>query len=149
MDEDFRLERFVEAQEPIYAQALAELRAGRKQSHWMWFIFPQLAGLGRSPIAQLYAIHSIAEARAYLRHPLLGNRLAECTAAILLHRGMRPQTILGDIDAAKFRSSMTLFEAAADALGPFSAALEAFHAGERDAETLRRLRGPELESTPS
>jgi uncharacterized protein (DUF1810 family) len=139
-NDPFRLARFVEAQAPIHAQALAELRAGRKRSHWMWFIFPQLAGLGRSPMAQHYAIQSIAEARVYLDHPLLGPRLRECTEAMLHHRGTSAAAILGNVDAKKFRSSMTLFEAAAGDPKLFADALAHFHAGERDPETLRRLR---------
>jgi uncharacterized protein (DUF1810 family) len=135
----FRLARFVEAQAPVYAQALAELRAGRKQSHWMWFVFPQLAGLGRSPIAQLYAIGSIAEARAYLDHPLLGPRLRESTEAMLVHRGKSAAAILGPVDAMKFHSSMTLFEVAAADPVLFGAAVNAFFGMERDAATLQLL----------
>ena len=135
----FDLRRFVTAQEDIYALALAELQAGRKQSHWMWFIFPHLAGLGHSPMAVRYAIASAEEARAYLAHPLLGARLRECVAAMLAHRGQRPEAILGGIDALKFRSSLTLFEAVADDPAPFAAALEAFYDGVRDARTLELL----------
>ena len=135
----FDLARFVAAQEDIYKQALAELRAGRKQSHWMWFVFPQIAGLGHSPMAVRYAIASAEEARAYLAHPLLGARLRECVAAMLAHRGQRPEAILGGIDALKFRSSLTLFEAVADDPAPFAAALEAFYDGVRDARTLELL----------
>jgi uncharacterized protein (DUF1810 family) len=135
----FDLGRFVSAQEDIYARALAELRAGRKQSHWMWFIFPQLAGLGSSPIAVRYAIQSAAEARAYLAHPLLGPRLGEGVAAMLAHKGTRPEAILGGIDALKFRSSLTLFEAVTDAPESFADALDAFYDGERDQRTLELL----------
>ena len=135
----FDLARFVTAQEDVYAQALAELRAGRKQSHWMWFIFPQLAGLGHSPTARFYALASAAEARAYLADPLLGTRLHECVAAMLAHRGERPEAILGGIDAMKLRSSLTLFEAVADDPAPFAAALEAFYDGIRDDRTLELL----------
>jgi uncharacterized protein (DUF1810 family) len=133
------LERFVSAQAPVYAQALAELKCGRKQSHWMWFVFPQLAGLGRSPTAQRYGIASTAEARAYLAHPLLGPRLRECCEALLAHRGLSAESILGPVDALKLNSSMTLFEAAADDAGPFAPVLERFYRGERDPLTLGLL----------
>ncbi len=136
---DFDLDRFVTAQAGIYAQALAELCAGRKQSHWMWFVFPQIAGLGQSAMARRYAIASAAEARAYLAHPLLGPRLVQCTQAVLAHRDRTAEAILGPVDAIKFRSSMTLFEAVAEAKQPFSEALETFYAGERDAATLRLI----------
>jgi uncharacterized protein (DUF1810 family) len=133
------LTRFIAAQKDIYGQALAELRQGRKQSHWMWFVFPQIAGLGRSPTARLYALASADEARAFLAHPLLGKRLRECTAAILVHREQGAEAIFGAVDAMKLRSSMTLFEAVADNPAPFAAALAAFHEGERDAATLRLI----------
>jgi uncharacterized protein (DUF1810 family) len=133
------LARFVAAQEGAYGRALAELRHGRKESHWMWFVFPQIAGLGTSPRARLYAIASADEARAYLAHPLLGPRLRECTQAILAHRGRRAEAIFGAVDTVKLRSSMTLFEAVAEAPGPFADALETFYGGERDAATLRLL----------
>jgi uncharacterized protein (DUF1810 family) len=135
-----QLERFVDAQQGIYTQALAELRAGRKRSHWMWFVFPQIAGLGRSETARFYAIADLAEARAYLAHPLLGPRLAEATDAVLAHAGQTPETIFGGIDALKLRSSMTLFEAAARASGTrFAAVLDQFYDGVRDTGTLQRL----------
>lgn len=135
------LDRFVAAQEAIYPRALVELRAGEKRNHWMWFVFPQFAGLGRSETSQYYAIEGLAEARAYLAHPLLGNRLAECTEAMLGWAGKRGvEAILGPIDAQKFKSSMTLFEAAGGH-DRFGRALEAFHAGERDRKTLRLLKG--------
>jgi uncharacterized protein (DUF1810 family) len=137
----FDLERFVAAQRGIYDQALGELRAGRKQSHWMWFVFPQLAGLGRSETARFYGISGAAEARAYLAHPLLGRRLRECAGALLAHAGQRPEAILGSVDALKLRSSMTLFEAVAADPAPFVAVLDAFFGGERDAATLNLLDG--------
>src|SRR3954466_15181770 len=130
------LSRFVAAQAPIYAEALAELRRGRKQSHWMWFVFPQLAGLGRSPTALFYGIESLDEARLYLAHDLLGPRLVECAEAVLGHSGTPAEAILGTVDAMKLRSSMTLFETAGGAKGPFGAVLEAFFDGERDPATL-------------
>lgn len=140
MTDPFGLSRFVDAQATIYDRALAELRAGAKRSHWMWFVFPQLEGLGRSPTARFYAISGREEARAYLAHHLLGARLRECTQAMLALAGERtPLDILGPVDALKFRSSMTLFEAAADNPAPFSAALDRLCDGERDRATLDRL----------
>jgi uncharacterized protein (DUF1810 family) len=135
------LERFVEAQRPIYDQALGEIVAGAKRSHWMWFVFPQIAGLGHSPTARRYAIRDAVEARSYLGHPLLGTRLHECTAAMLGWAGRRSaEAILGPIDTMKFASSMTLFDAVADAAdNPFAEALAAFFHGERDPLTLERL----------
>jgi uncharacterized protein (DUF1810 family) len=136
------LQRFVDAQEDaaIYSRALAELRAGRKQSHWIWFVFPQIAGLGMSPMSQAYAIRSLDEARAYLKHPLLGPRLRESTEALLAAApGASAETILGGIDAIKVRSSMTLFHRAAPAEQVFADALGRFYAGEADPETLRRI----------
>jgi len=133
------LDRFVTAQAHLYQHALDELRRGRKTSHWIWFVFPQIAGLGRSDMASFYAIADAAEARAYLAHPLLGTRLAECTQAMLAHAGKKSAVaILGEIDAIKLRSSMTLFDAVdPDAL--WAACLGAFYEGKRDAETLKRL----------
>lgn len=132
------LERFVEAQEGVYAQALAEIRAGAKRSHWMWFIFPQLAGLGRSETARRYAIHSIEEARAYLRHPLLGARYLECVSELQDLDGADPVAVFGEIDAIKLSSSLTLFEAARP-LALFEAALARWFGGVADPETLRLL----------
>ena len=131
------LSRFVAAQKDTYPRALAELRAGDKRSHWMWFIFPQIAGLGRSEMARHYAIRDLAEAQAYLAHPVLGQRLQECMAAVLAHAGMRTaEAIFGGIDAVKLRSSMTLFDAAGDKQ-TCADVLDAFFAGARDPETLR------------
>ena len=132
------LDRFVAAQQGSYATALAELRAGTKRNHWMWWIFPQLSGLGRSATAQAYGITSLEEARAYLAHPVLGPRLTEATSALLAHQGRRPEAILGEVDAIKCRSSLTLF---LEAGGPpvLREALGAFYGGEEDGETLRRL----------
>jgi uncharacterized protein (DUF1810 family) len=138
MDDPHDLARFVSAQAAVYDQALAELRAGRKRSHWMWFVFPQLAGLGHSAMAQRYGIASRVEAEAYLTHKLLGARLRECTAAVLLHPHEPPEAIFGEVDALKFRSSMTLFDAAGgDRL--FAQVLDTFYAGERDRRTLKLL----------
>jgi uncharacterized protein (DUF1810 family) len=114
------LQRFVDAQNRggTYEQALAELRAGRKTSHWIWFVFPQIAGLGQSAMSQRYAIESLEEARAYLEHPVLGPRLIECAQALLDHDGPTAREILGEIDAVKLRSSMTLFARAASLASP-------------------------------
>jgi uncharacterized protein (DUF1810 family) len=134
------LERFVTAQAPVYAQALAELERGRKESHWMWFVFPQLAGLGQSAMSRHYGLASAHEARLYLAHPVLGGRLLECTGAVLRHRGAPADGVFGSVDALKFRSSMTLFDAVAGAAAPsFGEALGAFYGGERDPATLRLL----------
>lgn len=133
------LDRFVAAQAGVWAQAFAELKAGRKTSHWMWFVFPQIAGLGRSETARFYAIADVAEARAYLAHPLLGARLRETAAALLAHRGRSAEAMLGGIDAVKLRSSMTLFEAVAPEEPVFAAVLDAFFSGQRDPETVRRI----------
>ena len=136
------LDRFVSAQRESYDDALAELRAGTKRSHWMWFVFPQIAGLGRSPTARLYGIANRAEAEAFCRHEVLGSRLREATEAMLGWAGQRSATaILGTVDAMKFRSSMTLFEATAPDPAPFAAAVDAFYGGERDAATLTLLGG--------
>jgi uncharacterized protein (DUF1810 family) len=132
------LSRFLAAQRDLYSHALAELHTGAKRSHWMWFIFPQIAGLGRSHMAQLYAIRDLDEARAYLAHPVLGARLRECVAAVLEHAGTKADAIFGGIDSVKLRSSMTLFEAAGGGDG-FAGVLDAFFAGARDPETVRLL----------
>lgn len=132
------LDRFVSAQAGSYDRALAELRRGRKTSHWMWFVFPQIAGLGRSETARFYAIQDADEARAYLAHPLLGPRLIEATEAVTAAQGSA-ESILGGIDALKLRSSLTLFAAAADDPAPFERGLARFYRGEPDAETLRLL----------
>lgn len=132
------LERFVSAQEQVYARALAEIRRGAKRSHWMWFIFPQLAGLGRSVMAQRYAIAHVKEARAFLADPLLGRRYAECVSALQDLTGSDPVSVFGDVDAQKLRSSLTLFEVAG--AGPLvNAALERWFGGTRDPRTLEVL----------
>ena len=135
-EDPFDLNRFLEAQEGVYAHALAELRTGRKTSHWMWFVFPQIDGLGRSSTARRYAIKSLDEARAYLAHPTLGARLRECTAVVLGVSGRSASEIFGHPDDIKFRSSMTLFERAATDASLFAAALDTYYAGRRDAATL-------------
>ena len=135
----FQLQRLVEAQDREFETALAELEAGRKQSHWMWFVFPQVAGLGRSPTAQFYGIRSLHEARAFLAHPVLGERYRRSVEALARWAGTRTAVeILGEVDALKLRSSLTLFEAASgDAL--FAQALEAFFEGPDEA-TLQILK---------
>lgn len=135
----FDLERFVDAQAWSFADAIAELEAGQKQTHWIWFVFPQLAELGHSETAQLFGIRSAAEARAYIAHPLLGPRLNQCCAALLRHRGRDAEDIMGSIDALKLRSSMTLFDAVAEDPAPFAAVLDTFYAGARDPLTLDLL----------
>jgi uncharacterized protein (DUF1810 family) len=140
-DDPYHLERFVTAQDSgaTYQRALAELRAGRKTSHWMWFIFPQVAGLGFSAMAQRYAISGDAEARAYLAHPVLGPRLRECTAAIAAVDDGTADRILGPVDAMKLRSCMTLFAAAGPEEKVFSEVLALYFDGEPDEATLARL----------
>jgi uncharacterized protein (DUF1810 family) len=135
------LRRFVDAQAACYAQVLAELQAGRKRTHWMWFVFPQLAGLGSSPTAHRFAIANLAEARAYLAHPQLGTRLRECAQAMLRHRGRSAYEILGSPDDLKLRSCATLFACLSPADTVFEQLLTAFYDGERDARTLRLLEG--------
>lgn len=136
-----RLQRFVEAQNAAgtYERALGELRAGRKTSHWMWFVFPQIEGLGRSEMSRRYAIASAEEARDYLDHPVLGPRLVACAEAMLEHENASAEEILGRIDAAKLRSSMTLFAAAAPEQPAFQRVLDRYFDGEPDGETRRRL----------
>ena len=132
------LERFVEAQSPVYAAALRELREGRKRSHWMWFVFPQLRGLGVSATAWRFGLASRDEAADYLAHPLLGPRLYECTGAVNAHRGLSAEAMFGPVDAMKLRSSMTLFDLAGGG-PPFRQCLEAFFDGVPDPRTIDRL----------
>jgi uncharacterized protein (DUF1810 family) len=140
MDDPFDLQRFVTAQEGVYERALGELRRGRKTGHWMWFIFPQLRGLGQSQMAWTYGISGIEEARAYLAHPVLGARLRECTEAVLALEGMTAVDVFGYPDDLKFRSSMTLFGQAAGQDDPlFARALEKYSEGERDRRTIDKL----------
>ena len=135
------LSRFHDAQAPVYERALAELRAGRKQSHWMWFIFPQYAGLGLSAMSQRYAIRSLGEAVAYLADPALGRRLVECVEAVLAVPEKSAHDIFGSPDDVKFRSSLTLFATAASDPSLFEAALQRFYGGVPDARTLDLLNG--------
>jgi uncharacterized protein (DUF1810 family) len=138
-DDPYDLQRFVEAQRAVYAQVLGELGAGRKRSHWMWFVFPQIAGLGSSPMARRYAIASRDEAAAYLDHPLLGPRLRECTRLVSAIDGSGIREIFGEPDDMKFRSSMTLFAEATPDNADFLAALDKYFAGARDPATLALL----------
>ena len=137
-DDPFHLERFVEAQAPVIGDALAELRAGRKRTHWMWFVFPQIAGLGSSATAVRYAIGSRAEAQAYLAHPTLGERLRQCVALVIASRRALPE-IFGYPDDRKFRSCVTLFSAVAPDEAVFAEAIDRCCGGVRDAATLDRL----------
>ncbi len=144
----FDLTRFVDAQEPVFEQALAEIRRGRKSSHWMWFIFPQLLGLGHSAMSRRYGIHSIDEARAYLDHPLLGQRLRVAVEALQDLVGNTAQEVFGAVDVMKLRSSLTLFaEAGGGAL--FLAALARWFAGETDTATLQFLGRRSVAQPPS
>ena len=138
-DDPFDLERFVQAQEYAYSRALAEIRAGRKESHWMWYIFPQFDGLGFSPMAERYAIKSLEEARAYLAHPTLGPRLVECIEAALGVEGRSARAMFGTPDDLKLRSCATLFAEVSPAGSGFERLLEKYYGGERDVRTLRLL----------
>ena len=138
LSDPYNLKPFIEAQAQIWGRVVAELSQGQKQSHWMWFVFPQIAGLGHSPMAQMYAITSLDEARAYLAHPILGARLREVTQLVLNIPDRSAHAIFGSPDDLKFRSSMTLF----DAVAPndiFAAALRQYFDGERDQLTLDRI----------
>jgi uncharacterized protein (DUF1810 family) len=139
MADDFDLDRFTAAQAPVIEQVKRELRAGEKRSHWMWFVFPQLAGLGSSPMARRYAIASLDEARAYLRHPILGPRLAECAGIVNRVQGRTAHDIFGSPDDLKFRSSMTLFGRADPAEPAFRTALERYFGGGEDPRTVALL----------
>ena len=136
------LQRFVDAQEQVIDGALRELRAGRKTGHWIWFIFPQVAGLGHSELSRYYAIGSLDEAREYLAHPILGPRLREAAAAVLAVEGRTAELILGPVDAAKVRSSMTLFHRVAPDEPLFGAVLERYYAGIPDPRTDELLGHP-------
>ena len=138
MGDPFALDRFVEAQQPVYAAALREIAKGAKRGHWMWFVFPQVAGLGSSMMAERYAIHSLEEARAYLVHPVLGARYRECVEALQDLPFNHAETVFGPVDTEKLRSSLTLFAAAG---GPplLNAAIERWFGGRRDEATLMRL----------
>jgi uncharacterized protein (DUF1810 family) len=139
MPERFDLDRFVRAQEPVIAQVRAELKAGRKATHWMWFVFPQISGLGHSQWAQLYAIASLDEAKAYLAHQVLGHRLVECTGLVNAIEGRTAHDIFGGPDDLKFHSSMTLFSLAGPDEPAFGTALEKYFEGSMDQRTLELL----------
>jgi uncharacterized protein (DUF1810 family) len=141
-NDPFGLSRFTTAQEGSYDTALAELRGGQKRSHWMWFIFPQIDGLGHSPTARFYAIRSRDEARAYLRHPVLGPRLVACAEALLALEGRPASAIFGFPDDMKLRSSMTLFACVAEPPSVFDRVIDRYFAGERDDVTLRLVGEP-------
>ncbi|WP_416068066.1 DUF1810 domain-containing protein [Rhizobium sp. ZK1] len=138
-DVDYDLHRFIEAQNGIYEQALTELKTGRKRSHWMWFIFPQIAGLGTSSMAEKYAIRSAEEASAYLADPILGSRLLRCVEAIISVNDRSAHDIMGAPDDLKLRSSMTLFAAVSDHGSPFHKAIERFYDGKFDERTISIL----------
>jgi uncharacterized protein (DUF1810 family) len=139
MSDAFNLQRFVDAQEPVYQRVLAELRAGSKRSHWMWFVFPQIAGLGRSETARYFAIRSREEAAAYLAHPILGPRLRECCRLAIQVEGRSAHEIFGSPDDMKLRSSLTLFAAVAPHEAIFTQALRKYFNGEPDAATVEKL----------
>jgi uncharacterized protein (DUF1810 family) len=139
MSETYNLSRFTSAQNPVFEQVCSELRAGRKMGHWMWFIFPQIKGLGESQMSQPFAISCREEAAAYLNHEILGPRLIECTKIVNGLDGLDAREIFGYIDAMKFRSSMTLFTQVATGEQPFSAALQKYFGGAPDPLTLERL----------
>ncbi|MGV3655754.1 MAG: DUF1810 domain-containing protein [Noviherbaspirillum sp.] len=139
MSTPYVLERFVQAQQPVYEQAIGELRDGRKRSHWMWFIFPQIKGLGRSEMAKHYAISSKDEAAAYLAHPILGPRLEQCAHLVLAIEGKNLNEIFGDPDDAKFRSCMTLFWSVAGPASVFQACLKKYCGNQPDPWTVARL----------
>ena len=139
-DDPFDLERFIDAQDDIYDLALSELKEGEKQSHWMWFIFPQIDGLGYSSTAKFYAIKNLKEACAYLNHPILGTRLLECSKTVLNIDGLSVSAIFGIPDNAKFKSSMTLFAAVSDSNSVFEQVLDKFFNGNKDNNTLQLLK---------
>lgn len=144
-DDPFDLDRFVVAQAGDYEQALAELRAGRKRSHWIWYILPQLAGLGHSQMSRRYAIESLAMARAYLSHPVLGPRLQTCVATLNALSGRSAVDVLGAVDAAKFRSCATLFAKVAGGSSVFTEALDKYFQGQPDRTTLTLLSGSDID----
>lgn len=139
MSKPFDLERFVEAQDRVFSHVLDELRTGAKRSHWMWFVFPQLRGLGSSSMAQTYGLESRAEAGAFVAHPVLGPRLTECARLVNAVQGRAAEQIFGPLDAVKFRSSMTLFAAVAGDESVFADALRKYFDGEGDSITLAKL----------
>ncbi len=147
MDDPYNLQRFVDAQQHVFASVIAELGQGNKLGHWMWFIFPQLKGLGRTAQSNFFGISSVQEAAAYLQHPVLGPRLIECTQLVNAIEGHSAEDIFGEIDAMKFRSSMTLFAYAAPENQVFIDALGKYYAGEFDPLTIAYLRKQTSDST--
>ena len=139
MTDRFNLDRFLEAQDAVFENVRSELREGRKRTHWMWFIFPQIAGLGHSPMSKTFAISSLLEAEAYLKHPVLGPRLRECTQLVNAVEGRSISQIFGDPDDMKFRSSMTLFAHATTDNRVFQDALQKYFAGKHDQATIELL----------
>jgi uncharacterized protein (DUF1810 family) len=139
--DSYHLSRFVVAQEGVYETGLGELKRGAKRSHWMWFVFPQVAGLGTSPMAVRFAIGSRGEAEAYLKHPVLGPRLRACAEALLGVSGRTAREVMGSPDDVKLKSSMTLFAAVAEPGSPFQAVLDRYYSGEKDPRTLEFLAG--------
>ena len=137
--DSYNLQRFVDAQEPMIHQVLAELRRGRKYGHWIWFIFPQLKGLGRSSTSEFYGVSCLDEAKAYLQHRILGPRLVECTKLVNAVEGSAAEAIFGEIDAMKFRSCMTLFAQADPGIRCFTQALEKYFEGDTDPLTIKCL----------
>ncbi len=135
----FNLQRVVDAQAPVYPQVVSELAAGRKESHWMWFVFPQIEGLGLSPTSVFFAISSLDEAKAYVAHPIVGPRLVECAGLVLAAKDRTAGQIFGSVDEAKFRSSMTLFSRAAPEVAAFTQCLDVLFSGEADPATLAKL----------
>jgi uncharacterized protein (DUF1810 family) len=141
-DDPYDLNRFISAQEGIYDRVLAELRGGQKRTHWMWYIFPQIDGLGHSPTTRHYAVKSLEEARRYLAHPVLGARLVECAEAVLVVSGLSASDIFGHPDDWKLQSSMTLFSLVAGPGSIFERVLDKYYQGKRDARTLQIAGGP-------
>ncbi len=139
MTDPFNLQRFVDAQTPVYPRVVSELAAGRKETHWMWFVFPQITGLGLSPTSVFFAISSLDEAKAYMAYPILGPRLIECAGLVLAAKGRTAEEVFGAVDAAKFRSSMTLFSRAAPGDAVFAQCLDKYFGGGPDPATLERL----------
>jgi uncharacterized protein (DUF1810 family) len=137
----FNLQRFVDAQAPVWDDVRAELEQAAKRTHWMWFVFPQLAALGRSSVAKFYGISGADEARAYLEHPLLGPRLLECCGVLLKLTGVSARQVFGDVDAMKLRSCLTLFDAVSSSTPIFKDCLDSYFGGERDSLTMHLLVG--------
>ncbi len=148
MSDPYGLQRFVDAQNPVYEKVCSELRDGRKKSHWMWYIFPQIEGLGSSQLARRFSLSSLAEAAAYLEHPTLGPRLAECTSLVNLVERRPIEQIFGYPDDLKFRSSMTLFAHATPNNRVFIDALQKYFSGEFDPATLARLQALQSAAKP-